>query len=107
MERIGQPDRADEFEHMSVDEYAQGKGLQLSNPKTTRRISMTAPQVDTKADLQDRIDEAVGILDDAYEPEASREDLATAIGDALDVLRGEDEEDEDEDDDDGNGDDLD
>ncbi len=67
---------------------------------------MTAPQSDTKADLQDRIDEAVGILDDAYEPEASREDLAEAVGNALDVLRGEGENDE-ADDDDDEGDDLD
>jgi len=58
----------------------------------------------TKADLQDAIDEAVSILTQAYVPEASREDLASAVGDALSVLQG--DEDGDVDDaDDGNVDD--
>ena len=59
----------------------------------------------TKTDLQDQIAGAIGILEDAYAPESSREDLAEAIGEALDTLRGdsdeEDEEDADEDDDEG------
>ena len=42
----------------------------------------TAP----KSDLQDVCDQVQDILTDAYTPEASREDLAAAIGDALDVL---------------------
>jgi hypothetical protein len=58
----------------------------------------------TKVDLQDQIDEAIGILDDAYAPESTREESAEAIGSALDTLRGEDE-DEDEDDSDDEGDD--
>jgi len=32
MERLGQPDRANEFEGLSVNEYAEHKGLRLSNP---------------------------------------------------------------------------
>lgn len=51
----------------------------------------------TKADLQDQIDSAIGVLDDAYQPEVTREDLAEAVGNALEILRGEDE-DEDHDD---------
>ncbi len=55
----------------------------------------------SKTSLQDQIDDAIDILDDAYAPETTREDLAEAVGRALDVLRGEeDEEDEDEEDDD-------
>jgi hypothetical protein len=114
MERIGQPDRAEEFSDMSVDEYAEHKGLRLSNPqrrfKQMPRAKQTGP---TKTDLQDLIDSAIEILDDAYEPESTREDLAVAIGSALETLRGEaedeeeDEEDESEDlddeDDDPNG----
>lgn len=38
----------------------------------------------TKSDLSDCL--VQDILTDAYTPEASREDLAAAIGDALDVL---------------------
>jgi hypothetical protein len=41
------------------------------------------------------IDSAIEILDGAYEPESTREELAEAVGSALDILRGE-ESDEDE-----------
>lgn len=47
-------------------------------------------------DLQERVDEAISILEDAYTPEASREDLAEAAGNALDVLRAEEAEEEEE-----------
>lgn len=53
----------------------------------------------TKADLQDQIDSAIGVLDDAYQPEVTREDLAEAV-DALDILRGEADDDDDDDTDD-------
>jgi hypothetical protein len=93
MERIGEPDRADEFRNMSTDEYAEHKRLQISNPR--RRYQM-AQSVGPKTSLQDQIDDAIDILDEAYAPETTREDLAEAVGRALDVLRGE-EDDEDED----------
>lgn len=47
------------------------------------------PNGNNKADLQDRIDQTIDVLDDAYAPETTREDLAAAIGSALDILRGE------------------
>jgi hypothetical protein len=98
LERIGEPDRAQEFSDMSVDAYATHKGLRLSNPAMRkRRTVMASGNVVTKADLQDVIDEVVGILDDAYEPESNREDLAEAVGHALDVLKGEDEDEDAED----------
>jgi hypothetical protein len=56
----------------------------------------------TKADLQDCVDQATQILTDAYTPEASREDLAAAVGDALDALSGDyDDGTDDDTDDDG------
>ena len=100
MERIGESDRADEFRDMSIDEYAEHKGLRLSNPTQRRRFSMTTATGTSKADLQDQIDRAIETLDDAYTPESSREDLAEAVGQALDILRGEDEEPEEEEDED-------
>ncbi len=49
-------------------------------------------------DLQETIDQASDILEDAYTPEASRADLVSAVSDALDLLSGaEEEEEEDED----------
>jgi hypothetical protein len=54
----------------------------------------------TKSDLQDQLDEIERILSDAYQPESSREDLASAVGAALSVIEG-DGDDEDDSDDDG------
>jgi hypothetical protein len=99
MERIGQSDRAEEFDDMSVDEYAEHKGLRLSNPKPKQKRKTTA-MATTKVDLQDQIDRAIEVLDDAYAPESTREDLASAVGNSLDILRGDDEDDETEDEDD-------
>jgi hypothetical protein len=50
----------------------------------------------TKGDLQDCIDEATQILEAAYVPDADRETLATAIGDALAALGGDTGDDEDD-----------
>ena len=51
----------------------------------------------SNSDLQDQLDTIADILSDAYDPESTREDLAAAIGDALDTINGEDEEDTEED----------
>ena len=104
MDRIGQPDRAEEFEGMSVDEYAEHRGFRLTNPRrrTTNMANTTA-----ESDLQDQLDDAIAALEEAYTPEASREDLAVAIGNALDILNGEDDDSGDSGDDDEDGDDPD
>jgi hypothetical protein len=58
----------------------------------------------TKADLEQILDDVQDCLEGAYTPESSREDLAAAIGKALDLLDEGDEEenggDEDEEEDD-------
>ena len=56
------------------------------------------PNGTSKADLQDQIDQAIDVLDDAYAPESTREDLATAVGSALDILRGDADSDDDSED---------
>jgi hypothetical protein len=106
MERIGEPDRADEFDSMSVDEYAEHRGLELvSNPRRKARKRKMA----TKSELQEQVDQAAAVLNEAYTPESTREELATAVGEALDILNGEDEaegdadSDEDEEDDEDEG----
>ena len=45
----------------------------------------------TKAELEEAIGEAVEVLTGAYAPESTREDLAGAVGKALNVLELEDE----------------
>ena len=96
-------DCADEVEDESVEEYADRKGITITNLGRRSSISMVNGDDGngdmTKAELEDCIDSATQILTDAYVLEASREDLAAAIGDALDALA------DDEDDDDDSGDD--
>ena len=106
---VGDDDRADEVEDESVEDYADRKGLVIKNTATcvTRNAGMEGNDMangDTKADLQDAIDQAVQILSDAYTPESSREDLAAAVGDALDALSGNGDDDDDDVDDDDDSD---
>ena len=93
MERIGDSDRADEFDGLSVDEYAEHRGLKIANPRGTGRKANMA----TKSELQEQVDSAAAVLNEAYTPEASREDLASAVGEALDILNGEDADEDDSD----------
>jgi len=103
MERIGESDRADEFDDMSVDDYAEHRGLQIANPNRKVRKTTMATSGPSKTELQDTIDSAIATLDEAYAPEATREELATAVGQALDILNG-DDDDTDEDSDEGDDD---
>ena len=97
MERIGEEDRADEFDSMSVEDYAEHRGLELvSNPRRKVRKTVMA----TKAELQEQLDSIADVLNEAYTPESTREELASAVGDALDIINGEEEEDDDSDTDD-------
>jgi hypothetical protein len=106
MDRLGEDDRADDFDDMSVEEYAEHRGFRLANPsrkRTTRKNEGQNTMANglTKSDLQDQIDRATELLTDAYAPEITRENLAAAVGRALDILNGDDDDDDtDEDDDD-------
>jgi len=93
MERIGEPDRADEFDGMSVEEYAEHRGLQIANPKRGKQRERETVMA-TKNELQEQIDSAIETLNEAYTPETTREDLAAAVGEALDILNGEEEDDD-------------
>ena len=92
-------ERADELEAESPESYADRKRITITNPMERRTANVANGSDMTKPELEDAIDQAQQILQDAYVPEASREDLASAIGDALAALEG-DAGDEDEDDDD-------
>jgi Mg-chelatase subunit ChlI len=94
LQRIGEYDRAEEFADMDADQYAAHKGLRIANPVRRTRINMAQTSGPSRAELQDRVDRAIELLDDAYAVESTREDLADAVGQALDVLNGEDEEEE-------------
>ena len=60
-------------------------------------MAQSATSVQEELDsVLDDIAQAKAILDDAYQPEATREDLAKAIGDALEVLEDYESESDDE-----------
>ena len=84
---VGDDDRADEVESESVEDYATRKRLVIENT-AQRRVNNVANGNNsmTKADLQEGCDQVQDILSQAYAPESSREDLAAAIGDALDLV---------------------
>lgn len=95
---LGDDERASQIEAESADDYAERKGFAISNPKRKTMATTT-----TKDDLQKQVDdlqEALGqiheILSDAYTPEATREKLAKAIGEALELIDVEDEDEEDD-----------
>jgi len=97
---VDDDDRADDVEDESVEDYrAQGHNDYEFGKEINYANGNGGNGDMTKAELEDCIDNATQILTDAYIPEATREDLAAAIGDALDALAGEDVEGEDEDDD--------
>jgi hypothetical protein len=113
---VGDPDRADEIEGESLESYAERRKLKLENPtmphysqgktraermafleQDARRI-LAAPDKHTAAELKwaedmlearsnpANLSQAVGILQDAYRPAATRAELAQAIGEVLDLF---------------------
>jgi hypothetical protein len=81
-------DLADDLESLTPEEYSDRRGIIITNPLQGRITNMANGDGNsmTKADMQDVCDQVQDILADVYTPEASREDLAAAIDDALDLL---------------------
>jgi len=90
-------DRASDIEDQSPEDFADSRGVVITNNRG-RSLAVANGNGSTgmtKADLEDSVDQALDILQAAYTPEASREELAAAVGDAIDALSGEDTGDED------------
>jgi hypothetical protein len=96
---VGDPERADEFEAMSPEEYAEHKNIQIKNPSSKAKSyytgvrRMAAKKNPSKADLEDRIDEL----------ETENEALNDKLDSILDIAS-EDSSDDDSDDDDSDDD---
>jgi hypothetical protein len=90
LHRLGREEDAERFEDMSTEEYAEHRGA------TIRENNPGRPDMSdsTKQELQETLDEVIDLLEQVYTPEASREELAEAVGKALDILQGEEEEEE-------------
>jgi len=95
-------DLADSIADEDLDSWSERKKITLVDNTGKRSPKMASGM--RKADLEDSIDNALSILQGVYQPESSREDLAGAIGDAIDALNGGDDDDDSEG---GDGDDAD
>ena len=94
LRRIGKPEDAERFETMSPEEYAAHRHADLmANPFRRYRI-MAQETGPTKADLADRIDDIEDLLEEALDPELTREELVSKVKEIQTVASGEAEEDE-------------
>jgi hypothetical protein len=87
---LDDPDRAEEIDHESVRDYSSRRGFTITNPKSQECALPSAKAEVTE--LEGVLGEVQDLLEEAYAPEATREELAEAIGNALDVIEGEGEE---------------
>ena len=89
---VGDPDKAAEFEAMTPEEYAAHKKISVrENPEIRRRsISMAAVSKAQVNELNDQLDDVQDILDDALDPELTREELVAKVKEAYDVIAGDD-----------------
>jgi hypothetical protein len=91
---VGDPDRAQEFEEMDAEDYAEHKHIQIENPSSRTTIHKTG--VDnmplkrtTRSKLQKRIDEL----------ESENEALTDKLDSILDIASDDEDDDAEEDDD--------
>jgi hypothetical protein len=60
---VGNDDKANEFDDMDVDEYAQRKDIQIVNPRRNRRMANGTWDPRTKQELLDEIDDLQSQID--------------------------------------------
>ena len=93
LRRIGRDDDADRFESMDAAEYAEHKGAQLIQNRRRNDMAGNGP---TKRDLEDSLDQISDLVDEALDPELTREELVAKVKEIAAVANGEEEEEEEE-----------
>jgi hypothetical protein len=97
---VGDDEKADEIEALSVEEYADRKGLILSNPapasESTSHQRSTSTMADqdtrTKDQILDNEDAALSLLDDIWnrllglDEDSSQDDLADGVGEVCEMI---------------------
>lgn len=83
---VGDAEKADEIESLSVSEYADRKGLVLQNPTTPSQRSRGKMTEPTKAELLDDLDATDGILDDIWAQVIANDEGEVEEGDALENI---------------------
>jgi hypothetical protein len=96
---LGDPDKAEEIDDLSVEEYADRKGIRL-NPTQSKEANIMAAT--TKQALQDTLDEASTKVEEMLNPTLTRKELVILAQELDEILNGSDdqEDDEEEEDDD-------
>jgi len=87
--------RADEVEAESLQDWAAETGRRIVNPHR-RSSQIMAQSSPSKADLQDLIDQASDIVNDALDPALTREAVVEKLQDLDSLLNGDEEADEEE-----------
>lgn len=86
LERIGGD--SSRFEEMSPAEYARSRGAELlPNPSRSRRITVN------KVELTETLEQLADGLDEALDPELTREELVSKIKELSDLASGEEADD--------------
>lgn len=84
LERIGGD--ADRFREMDAAEYAASKGAELQNPPRKRAFAMT------KSEMAETLDQLADGLEEALDPELTREELVAKVKELSDVATGDSDE---------------
>jgi hypothetical protein len=92
LRRIAKDEDAERFAAMSPEQYAAHRQAELmANPFRRYRI-MAQETGPTKAELTERIDDIEDLLEEALDPELSREELVSKVKEIQGVASGEAEE---------------
>jgi len=89
LERIGGD--ADKFREMDAAEYAASKGAELLQNPSKRRTAVA-----TKSELAETLDLLADGLDEALDPELTREELVSKVKDLAGIASGDDDGDDEE-----------
>jgi hypothetical protein len=87
------PEPAAEVEQESLDDYAQRRRIRLSNPN--RRTANMA----TNAELESTLEEIGDLVDEALDPELTREELVAKLKEIAQIVEGDSGEDLEDDED--------
>jgi len=96
---LDDPERAQEIRDESLESYAERRKFKIEN--ASRRATMAQTASPTKAELTGTLDELTELLEEALDPELTREELVDKVKEAADLASGEAEEPEEEDEDEG------
>jgi hypothetical protein len=87
---LADPEKAEEFASMGVDEYASRKGIEIRNPEGRGGShERTNAGGMSKTEMQSLIDEVDELLGAALDPRLSREEIIERVMEASDLISGE------------------